>query len=361
MGNPGTMNTIHFQNSRIILLTILLGSMFPAYPAWSLDELINPKDWNGRFRFGVSMLENYETNFQWDSRSTLLASEFSGTQAGISRTYEDGFVHVDSLSNDFGLTWNWGFQSASQVQGDRTIAFHQRTFTSPSWSGIKEDSTRGINLTWLNEKRDNGGPVTISFLAALDFLPLDTELNINGTADYTLLQDRYSHDLFDPGLLPIPYNGTSTGPGALLRDSPTRTTTNFPDGAQFNRQMKLDGNLLTLGAGGEIEYAATDELSLLLQIRFLFGWFNGDFDFSDSFNVGGTEYAAETGSLKVSETLAGATIGGGFSWKLNESTDFFATGHGLLMKSISGNLDGRSFELDLRKSLLLNIGIQKDF
>jgi len=37
---------------------------------------------------------------------------------GIDRIYDDGYVRVDFGGNLGGLTWNWGYDSPDQVQGD---------------------------------------------------------------------------------------------------------------------------------------------------------------------------------------------------------------------------------------------------
>ena len=44
---------------------------------------------------------------------------------GIDRTYDDGYVLVDSTGNSFDLTWNWGYLDASQYfAASDTYHFH---------------------------------------------------------------------------------------------------------------------------------------------------------------------------------------------------------------------------------------------
>jgi hypothetical protein len=44
---------------------------------------------------------------------------------GVNRCYDDGYVYVDVTGNAGGATWNWGYQSASQVPGNGMIVFHK--------------------------------------------------------------------------------------------------------------------------------------------------------------------------------------------------------------------------------------------
>jgi hypothetical protein len=87
--------------------------------------------------------------------------------------YDDGFVFVDSSGNAGGFTWFWGYQNASQIQGD-FLVFHGRT---------------------------NLGPNTLQ-----------------------IITDRY-----DVGFLvlpPPPYAGSFAGPGPIISDIPvSRSTT----------------------------------------------------------------------------------------------------------------------------------------
>ena len=308
----------------------------------------------------MSSFSNHETKFGWGARQTSLGPEFSTLNPAVNRTYEDGYVHVDSLGNDSNLSWNWGFQDASQIMGDGTIAFNNRTFSSGSGSLLEEDSNRGIHLSWLGDEREQGEQFSFSLMGSLDFTPLQSELRYQGAADMDLLTDRYSHALFDPSLLPSPYHGDFDGPGPLLGDIPTRGVTSIPGGGVIQRSMMLDGNLLALGAGGEISYEINEKLSLLLQTRIMLGWFNGDFEYADHYSFNSATYASENGKKEISDTITGAVLGAGFLWDIDEELSLFATANRSSFKAISGDLDGRIFKLN-DTGILFNLGIQKQF
>ena len=48
------------------------------------------------------------------------------TGGGINRSYDDGYVFVDSTGDSSGYTSDWGYQNASQIQGD-FLVFHSES------------------------------------------------------------------------------------------------------------------------------------------------------------------------------------------------------------------------------------------
>jgi hypothetical protein len=48
------------------------------------------------------------------------------TGGGINRSYDDGYVFVDSTGDSFGYTSNWGYQNVSQIQGN-FLVFHSES------------------------------------------------------------------------------------------------------------------------------------------------------------------------------------------------------------------------------------------
>src|SRR5690349_2363534 len=70
-------------------------------------------------RFGVS----YRMGFNISARFKNLGGYTAGTNpgaaiAGIDHNYDDGYNRVDSSTNSNNSTWNWGYQTASQISGN---------------------------------------------------------------------------------------------------------------------------------------------------------------------------------------------------------------------------------------------------
>ncbi|MGD0349064.1 MAG: hypothetical protein ABSB84_01950 [Verrucomicrobiota bacterium] len=90
------------------------------------------------------------------------------TGGGINRNYDDGYVYVDSIGDSFGYTSYWGYQNASQIQGD-FLVFHS------------ESSLDANTIQVITDTYDLGNLLTPP---------------------------------------PAPYSGTFSGPGPTIPDSP---------------------------------------------------------------------------------------------------------------------------------------------
>ena len=342
-------------------MAILTACILPVHSALSLDELINPGDWDGKLRIGISSMANLKVNYHGNSRRTTLPSGLDSTTSGISRTYNDGYVHLDNTGNHNNDTWNWGYQEVSQViAGADLIAFNSRQFSESSWKGTEDGESKGINLTWLKDPVDRNG-LKVSFLVSLDLLSVDSDYNKTGTADYSLTTDSYSHTGVDMSLVPAPHTGTFEGPGPIIVDSPTRTNTDFPGAGITERNFELDGKLVSIGSGIEIQHQVDENLFAMVQARLMMAWFDGEFNYANNYSVGGTQFASESGSMNVSETSAGGSIGAGLMWKLDDGTSIFLNGNVMLLKSLKGKQDGRGFNMDLSEGFLISLGIQESF
>src|SRR3954462_9115120 len=211
--------------NRIILSTTLtLAAVTPfAMRGADFDESPN------RFSLGARFGMNFKAAFKNSSVATPLGGSVDPgpLSGGVDHNYNDGYVHVDSSGNSGGMTWNWGYQNASQVVGD-TMEFHAFQADSPSGSGgngTKGDPQLGAELIY---QRVIG---RIAFLpsarwgleAAFGYTDLDLHQNRNASGPGTLTTDAYS---MGGSLAPGPgYAGTFDGPGILLDDLPSRSVT----------------------------------------------------------------------------------------------------------------------------------------
>jgi len=68
------------------------------------------------------------------------------TGGGINRSYDDGYVFVDSTGDPFGYTSYWGYQNASQIQGD-FLVFHSESNLDANTIQLITDTYDLGNLT----------------------------------------------------------------------------------------------------------------------------------------------------------------------------------------------------------------------
>ena len=157
------------------------------------------------------------------------------------RTYDDGYVFRDASTEGVdGSTWYWGYNSASQVQGDELV-FHATGFQSiradatraPAGGPSTSDSLIGAAPHIQFDARSPHflGPFRLGFTAAMDFTKVGQSLAFSNFAatqtrdDFRLdYEDRYDLD----GVIPpqAPYAGGFDGPGPLIGNLPViRTVT----------------------------------------------------------------------------------------------------------------------------------------
>src|SRR4051812_11189102 len=122
---------------RIVLSTTL--TLAAASPFAFGADFENPNRFSLGARFGM----NFKAAF---GNSAVV--DPGPAAAGANYNYNDGYVRVDSSGNAGGLTWNWGYQNASQVVGG-TMEFHAVQFDTPSGSAnnnVTDDPQFGAEL-----------------------------------------------------------------------------------------------------------------------------------------------------------------------------------------------------------------------
>jgi hypothetical protein len=189
------------------------------------------------------------------------------------RDYEDGYVRADAGTLNDDYTWNWGYQQASQVQGDLLVYSLQQgsQLTMSRHSSLSDAS-------WRDDNDFEAGPYieierlfpitqTISIGPQFNFSFIGVDQQHSGSTFSQqqaseersfLLTDRFELDGIIPPL--APYEGSPTGPGPLINNVPSqRQITDFRTGSGtadfFNRvDESFDLDLSTLGIGGQVEY-----------------------------------------------------------------------------------------------------------
>ena len=265
-----------------------------------------PADPN-RFSFGPTFGLNYKAEF--NNRTAFYNNVNPGAATGgANHNYNDGYVLVDSSGNAGGLTGNFGYRNPSQVVGD-TLQFHAiHTQNSSSTTG---DPQFGAELIYqrvlgaVHFLHGNWGLET-----GLGVTEIDLRENLSGTVP--VLTDTYQlNGIIPPG---AGYNGTFNGPGALIGDAPTRTTT----AAALSGYHKLSGQLINLRFGPFVEWNLTCRLSLAVSAGLSLAPTMLDYDFSETVTLpgGGGTYAARGHSSK-NELLYGPYAGATLRYDFN--------------------------------------------
>ena len=160
--------------------------------------------------------------------------------------YPDGYVLRDSSGNAGGLTWNWGYQNASQVQGN-ALTFHGATTTAMNSDSRSQDGApqMGFDLAY---GRDLGHVLggDWGLQAAFDF----TDVSIHDDQPFNVTQTSVTEVYSLNGITPpqAPYAGSYNGPGPLINATPGQSTTSSQS-AWVAGQRTLDAQVYQVRLG----------------------------------------------------------------------------------------------------------------
>lgn len=284
--------------NRIILSTTLVLAATPLVIHGEDSTDNNPN----RFFFGPRFGMNFKADFQ--NKASYFGPVNPGpATGGANHTYNDGYVLVDSSGNAGGLTWNWGYQNSSQYNpaGAGSMQFH--AIQSSSSSSTTDDPQYGGELVY--QRVISNLPLLPSgrWGFEIGFGLTDINLKDNRSGTVPVITDTYALN----GALPpsAGYNGTFSGPGALLGDTPTRTL----GSAALTSNQKLSGQLFSIRLGPFAEWNLTSELSLAASVGLTLAPAIIDYDFSETGSLPGGGTYSNSGHASKTELLYGPYVG----------------------------------------------------
>ncbi len=154
---------------------------------------------------------------------------------GIRGGYSDGYVRPDATGS--GQTWNWGYNSASQINGNNL------TLSGSSSEIVTRTLARGYNTDWSDDLSNAGfyllleSPELVkwehfSLSAALGYSFAQDEVGRRAVAfraeRFTTLRTRNVTDVYDISAIApapaAPYQGTFNGPGPVISLTPASSS-----------------------------------------------------------------------------------------------------------------------------------------
>ena len=118
-------------------LLLVLGTVWPAVARGSdvwQDMFGSPPEdsgnWPRHLRVGALVGFNLKAQFSMNGVFPMSSGDPGIAGGGQNHEYDDGYVRRDATGNDGDLTWNWGYESAGQVQGGRLYFHNTQSFTN---------------------------------------------------------------------------------------------------------------------------------------------------------------------------------------------------------------------------------------
>ena len=306
---------------------------------------------------------NIKANFKDVGRYTAATAPGS-TASGTDHYYDDGYNAVDSANNNhFGTaaTWNWGYQNSSQYDsaGSGSIAMHSSSSQGTSSSSRDNDPVSGMELSF-SRSLEQHEHWTLGIKAAFSYSYLDIKDARPLSSPNTRLTDTY--DLGGATPPTAPYSGSYAGPGALLSDSPTRSSQTVSEPVTGSRD--LEAHIFGFHLGPYIEVPLTKSLSMMFDGGVALAVVSSEYSFNETIATPDAGTFTVKGSHTDSEALLGGYLGAGLAWSFADRWALFGGAEWQSMESYRNdpkvNGAGKAV-LDLQNAIFLKAGVTWSF
>jgi hypothetical protein len=274
---------------------------------------------------------------------------------GANQNYADGYVNVDSAANLGGLTWNWGYQNAAQVQGGMLL-MHIPSAAVDGTLGQNDDPQMGFDLAFGHDfGKVLGGKWGLQ--AAFDFTEVSMSANgpVSGTG--RLITDAYQLGVVIPP--PAPYSGSYYGPGPLIGDTPTRTM--GPAAVMISGPQSLDGQIYALRAGPYYDFQFCKRWSGRLGGGVSLAVADLNYSFNETIAYGSGLTINNAGSGAGAEFQAGGYVEGKLLFALTRHASVFAGAQYEYLGTFSRTAGNEQAQLDMSNAVYLLLGVEWHF
>lgn len=280
------------------------------------------------------------------------------TGGGLARTYDDGFIGVDSSGNEGGRTWYWGYQADSQVN---------LTAGSLTMNALVGDDTAG--LAEADEDFLMGGEVAYTryffefgranwgLELGAGFTPVSIDDDSTLAASASAIRDVFSLG----GVVPpkAPYTGSYGGPGAVIDDSPTRTTVSRD--VSIAGEREIESSTFGLRIGPSLDIPMGDPLSLQISGGAYILYADSEFTWNETVSVGGQVLRGQSGKVSEEDWLVGAYVRGQFLVMLSRTVGIYAGGEYLMLDDLEIGDGTHTATLDFGGSFAAFLGVAFSF
>ena len=332
----------------LLSATLTLAAVTPSV-LFGADAPENPNRFSLGPRFGLNFKASFNQNATFRSPTVNPGAAIGG----VDHVYDDGYVRVDSSGNLGGVTTFWGYQNASQVVGG-AMEYHAIQASSPA--SVSDNPQLGVELIYQRVVGSLPTPFAgrWGLEAGFGYTALDLRNRRSGIVPVTT--DTFT---FPIGVLPpaAPYNGTFTGPGPFLGDTPVRTATI----ASQSGQHKLSGDMFSLRLGPFAEWNLTSQLSLSASIGVTLAPTTVDYDFSETDTLASGASFAASGHSSKSSLLYGPYVGGMLRYDLTPQWGIYVGAQFQSLTSLEQSIGSRTGRLDPGATVYGTVGVTWKF
>jgi hypothetical protein len=346
-----------------------------------LEFRTNPPPALNRVSAAYRMGFNISAKFEGLGGFQALSSPGNATGHRQYRRYDDGYVEPDSRAPGIDTyTWNWGFDSASQVQpGAGTpygyLLLHSSSASATASSTAEDGVQNGFEVTY-DRQLGQSKHLRWGLEGAFNFMSASFRDDgaIAGTA--SRLTDTYALDGLNPFMSPpappnTPYRGTYEGGGSidyvvggpLINDYPiSRQLQAVPGGSIITGRRTLDASVYGIRLGPYLEAPLGDHLTVGLSAGLSLVNVDSDFQYTESVTITGVGTSAfRSGGNSQSELMVGGYVSATVSYAISKSVGVFTSVQFQDVGLFTQSVGAKSAELDLSASIFVALGVSVSF
>lgn len=310
--------------------------------------------------FRLSLRAGFNITARFQNLGAVALSPNRTTPDGYKYNYNNGYVLPDASGNAGGKTWNWGYDSPSQISGNTILL--SRTGPGPTAASPEGVEDGDVNWGWeISYDREFG--VIGSFHYGLEAAINYTRVQFNDQGTY-LGPARKTTDAypFTPGTTPPStppsYQGTFNGPGFLLGSTPVSSTaTAIPGGAVISGQRSLQSDIWGLRLGPYAEYPVSQRLNVSASAGLAAACLVDSASWNETVFISGTEAATSIGSGHDNSLAVGFYVSADIAWQLSKRWSAEAGVQFQDLGTCFDQIGSREVAFDLSKSIYFTVSV----
>jgi hypothetical protein len=286
------------------------------------------------------------------------------TSRGDRYNYDDGYVLTDISGNQGNQTWYWGYDnSASQISGNTILLSRTTVNGGTADQTIDSDPTFGAEILFRRQLYACN-KFRFGVEAAANYQNMTLKGANSGLASVSKTTDAYP---YTSGTTPptassgSPYQGSYEGPGFVIGDSPTSSSTTTANSATLSGNQRLDADIFGFRVGPYVDYQLCDHWDISLSGGLAVGLLSPTVTWSETVTLSTGDTASVAGSGDDFHTLLGGYVAGTLTYQVNERWSLAAGVQYQALQRYEHSFAGRGVEIDLRNSIYLTIGVGYSF
>lgn len=278
--------------------------------------------------------------------------------------YDDGYVRVD-ISGDTTLTSNWGYSDYNRQfdpANGGSLALSVTQGIAGGGSSQTTENAPGFELFVLREMgrvEFNQTVLPWGFSSRLHYARFDVEDSGSVPLNARRITDRFALNGVIPPL--APYNGSFTGPGALISTAASRTESIVPGGSTSRGMRQLEVDLVSSSFGAWIEIPFSDRRSLELEGGISLAIADGNYAHQSEVTGPGGVLGTTRDQADRTSFLPGFHVGLAATYGLTERWDLLISGRYQYLDDFAIRAGSSAAELSFSHSFVLTTGVRFRF